>query len=717
MVNLFYNILLVLTASASILESASIYSQRSIRSDYDQNPIYILVSTSSKIYCMKMPDLNRINSVGHANYMKYLEDLKNYVVIYQEKSSSNANWITDAFYVKSEDLIYVNVYNSTAASSEIFTLKYDKVTDVWQKTVLYKDQSYCLGITYNQDKKELYWTAGKSIVSGNSVAPSKQPKVLFNLDSAKKLLYLKYDQLIDTVYVSTLNYVYSCSFSQPNRDDCKIIARDLQSARGLYLDAVNRHLYVVDHKKRNLKKIKLKTFDQAKQEELFLSQSPSTSMIYNNLLASYQQFDQINNGEMDSSNGVKTILSQEIMPDIGDIFYMCLYKNRYNINILMWTEFSGKVKVSSLNNTADYKVLFSTNEYTYSINIMDNSTSLSPQPQQFIRTNPSQTFTSTSIASMTQTSELRSTTPETTSTRMPLSTTVFYSTNQEVTTTTTANLWVETSRFTYEDDETTTPVSSSETMGRTTTHFIRRTTTQNLRTDSVSSEDEYANEIDETTNQIDSSAAISFLPTATTTMPRIPTTDMKTSPIATSKITMQQKTIEFSQNSQKEARYNDLYDAEDPKSANQKNGNKNLNKIQSFRAVSNNNNSKNNKNQNENELLLTQMSTRSPSTYNLLRSSPQLNVALYIVICLLCFSLVVNIILLYFSKMKQKQQSRDNNLIITHEICDKIAVCQPSQRSNSGSTTKTSNSGDLGECNINLIQSNGSATSCIDSDH
>lgn len=110
---------------------------------------------------------------------------------------------------------------------------------------------------------------------------------------------------------------------------------------------------------------------------------------------------------------------------------------------------------------------------------------------------------------------------------------------------------------------------------------------------------------------------------------------------------------------------------------------------------------------------LQQQQPSSSSSYNLIRTSSsashQLNVALYIVICLLVFSLIINIILLYVSKMRQ--QSREK-LIITHEICDKSET-MPSQRS--GLTAKmSSNSEELTECNINLINHNGSATSALD---
>ena len=78
----------------------------------------------------------------------------------------------------------------------------------------------------NEKRKELYWTAAKSIVSGRSQigsAPNTGPQlnhVLFKLQAAKKLLYLKYDSVSETIYVSTLNYVYACSLHQTQRDDC-----------------------------------------------------------------------------------------------------------------------------------------------------------------------------------------------------------------------------------------------------------------------------------------------------------------------------------------------------------------------------------------------------------------------------------------------------------------------------------------------------------------
>jgi hypothetical protein len=143
--------------------------------------------------------------------------------------------------------------------------------------------------------------------------------------------------------VSTLNYVYACSLHQTQRDDCRIIARDLQSARGLFLDSVNRYLYVVDHKKKVIKRINLANEDSIEQ-----------------------------------NTSITTVLSSETTPDIGDIFYMTIY-DKSGTSKLVWSEFSGKIKMSNLNDASNYKLIFSTNEYTYSINLMDNSTfSLSP---------------------------------------------------------------------------------------------------------------------------------------------------------------------------------------------------------------------------------------------------------------------------------------------------------------------------------------------------
>jgi hypothetical protein len=342
--------------------NTNLNNSRPIRSELDSKQVYLLVSTSSKLYCMRLPDVSDHGPKRGA----YYSDLQNYEIIYEERAHPNC-WITDALYVKSEQLIYVNVYNSSSASSDIFTLRHDPIANVWIKTVLYREQSFCLGLTYSEEKKELYWTAAKSIVAGSSIVPAEGKRnphrVLFNLDSAKKLLYLKYDALTDTVFVSTLNYVYACSMRQTDRSDCKIIVRDLVSARGLYLDTENRFLYAVDHKRRNIKRVRL----------------PS------NPLVDYHADNY--------DDSVETVLSTEILSDLGDTFYMTLHKST-----LIWCEFSGKIKFANMNNTAQYATIFSTNEYTYSVNIMDNVT----LSNQTIVMSSEDVVSSTVLASTTQ---------------------------------------------------------------------------------------------------------------------------------------------------------------------------------------------------------------------------------------------------------------------------------------------------------------------------
>jgi hypothetical protein len=99
---------------------------------------FLLISTASKIYSIKISDLTNINN-QNKNLRKNKQN-----IIYKENDNGKY-WITDVFYVKSEDLIYVNVYNSTISTSDIFTLRYDSNSDEWIKTVLYRDQGYSLG--------------------------------------------------------------------------------------------------------------------------------------------------------------------------------------------------------------------------------------------------------------------------------------------------------------------------------------------------------------------------------------------------------------------------------------------------------------------------------------------------------------------------------------------------------------------------------------------
>jgi hypothetical protein len=104
----------------------------------NEAPMYLLVSTSSKIYCL---NISNEQTPPPFNQKQQKPD---YDVLYEHKERLN-NWITDLFYVKYETIIYANVYNNTSATSEIFTLKYDQLRHQWIKNVLYINQSYCLG--------------------------------------------------------------------------------------------------------------------------------------------------------------------------------------------------------------------------------------------------------------------------------------------------------------------------------------------------------------------------------------------------------------------------------------------------------------------------------------------------------------------------------------------------------------------------------------------
>lgn len=569
------------------------YYERHIRSQLNKNiphSTYLLITTSSKIYSLRIPsnfEYDRIDS----EQLRTEND-----VIYAESDLSN-NWITDAFYVKSENLIYVNVYNSTASSSNIFTLEYNKDTHSYTKRILYKDQSYCLGISYNEEKKELYWTTSKSIIAGSS-EPNGEYHVLFELNRAKKLLYLKYDKLIDVLYVSTLNYVYECSLGDRDftqsilyTQRCRIIARNLVSARGLYLDEVNRYLYVVDHKKRNINRIKLKNVDGNIDQDKNTSESVST----------YE--------DRTSLKKATTFLSQQTMPAMGDIFYMCIY-NRSNADLLIWSEFSGKIKATRMDDTSEHKVLFSTNEYTYSISLMDNSTEESES---------------------------------------------------------------------FESEMNHGDLKDTSTL-KTVTSILKSTTSSLKSVSNTESFDDYVyrNDIIKTDEMI------------TTLMDKV--------------INLETKSL----NPKKDVS-NEIIEER------VENEKKIVKKESRVLSVSSRKFLVNKEDLLKNDLdtnLITAKSMKTGSKLSFIQSSKHLNAALYIVICLLCFSLIINIILLYISKIKH---NKSKQIIISHEICD---INGMTKRGGSATTKSTSeSSSESNDCNLNLINSSGSATSGLDSDH
>lgn len=82
--------------------------------------------------------------------------------------------------------------------------------------MLYEDQAYCLGIAYNEERRELYWTAAKSIMAGPSVSSSpsdgsnnnREAKTLFNLDLAKKVNNFFLLLLVSNKIKLTKNFLY-----------------------------------------------------------------------------------------------------------------------------------------------------------------------------------------------------------------------------------------------------------------------------------------------------------------------------------------------------------------------------------------------------------------------------------------------------------------------------------------------------------------------------
>lgn len=111
-------------------------------------------------------------------------------------------------------------------------------------------------------------------------------------------------------------------------------------------------------------------------------------------------------------------------------------------------------------------------------------------------------------------------------------------------------------------------------------------------------------------------------------------------------------------------------------------------------------------------------SKQNNDTFSLIRSaSPSASsssysvVAIWTIIGLLCFSLLINVLLLYVVK-ERFMSRRSDKLIITHEICGVGGAGEANALNGSSSNTKTGSSAsqrsdDLTECNINLINHSG----------
>ena len=508
------------------------------------------------------------------------------------------------------------------------------------------------GITYNENLKELYWTASKSIIAGSSVNPN-QYRILFNLDAAKKLLYLKYDNISNSIYVSTLNYVYACSLKQNEQTEpCRIIARDLVSARGLYLDSLNQQLYVVDHKKKKIKKIRL--IDQQQQAE-----------------------------DIETSS---TLLSADVMPDLGDVFYMCIYGKT---NTLIWSEFSGKIKISDLNNLSKFKLLFSTNEYTYSISLMENSSNIVQAFRPSTTTTASLKYSSTRILHTSKAIELVEPTRPVRKISSKSITSIL--TSRIIKSTTTAY-------------QTTTPLTTTTATTTTTTTTPITTTTPTTTT---------------------TTTTLTFKIEPTSTVISTSTTVSTEEPLVDQSLVF--KTLESDKTSEDDLKANkEIQRGISTKSINDdsfasesltENLNVNLKKQEASYL-------KEIKNEMENKTLSLINEKTDSTKISYLRSS-YLNVSLYVVISLLCLSLVINIVLLYVSKIRYSKSVCSNKLMLSNDICNsstnKTATI-PSQHSGSGSSSSKSSSkcvddDEIADCNINLIKSNDYLGNNLDSDH
>ena len=348
------SILLTILPIIIIVESTKIVNKT------ENENIYFLISTSTKIYCLKEKfNANQQDSIS-SNYDILTDSSSHlnsdYEIIYEELNSTN-NWITDIYYDSVDNTIYVNIYDSIGLKSDIIRLQFDKKLKKWVKYYLFRNQHHCLGIAYDAKKRELFWSAGKAIMSGkipknteidqgkHQIILHETPRVLFNLELTKKLLYLKYDQVNNAVFVSSLNNIYVCFME---KESCHVLIQNMQSARGIYLDNENHYLYTVDHKRKQIDRMK----------------------IVSNLVEKFYPSETTDMSKFDEMK-LSSILNNNILPDIGDVFYVCFYKE-----FLLWTEFSGKLKSFSLESNSNHNILFTTNEYTYAIVLMNNSTSL-----------------------------------------------------------------------------------------------------------------------------------------------------------------------------------------------------------------------------------------------------------------------------------------------------------------------------------------------------
>ena len=131
------SILLTILPIIIIVESTKIVNKT------ENENIYFLISTSTKIYCLKEKfNANQQDSIS-SNYDILTDSSSHlnsdYEIIYEELNSTN-NWITDIYYDSVDNTIYVNIYDSIGLKSDIIRLQFDKKLKKWVKYYLFRNQ-------------------------------------------------------------------------------------------------------------------------------------------------------------------------------------------------------------------------------------------------------------------------------------------------------------------------------------------------------------------------------------------------------------------------------------------------------------------------------------------------------------------------------------------------------------------------------------------------
>ena len=549
------------------------------------------------------------------------------------------------------------------------------------------------------------------------------PKILFNIDSVKKLLYLKYDSVTETIYITALNHVFACPLNQSERKNCRIILRDLVSARGLYLDLQSRNLFVVDHRSKKVHSIKLKNGPSQNKEDSVFENLP-----------------------------VSTLLSSQILEDVGDIFHLCIL-NTIDSSFLIWSEFRGKIKMTSLNDLSSSKVIFLTKEHTYSITLMNNSTtsfyskskfSNKPTPSLIssrIRNKPIEiSISETNHGKFTIIPFIKNEIKKATSQMIENKHSSDFAFNES---STQINDLLSKSNLSDSAEISPIPRSTNVSTSIKITSPIYEPSSTTTAVNAIADFTTTPNGV--SLSLIESPDSL-IDPEIIQSIENIETKEKSDLSYEINEIVEEKNPDTFTFTLNKEDKYDDNY-AEKNKKENSELGKEfefnNLIKKEVLKTTTKNvmeetksffYKSLHQQTDSSVELLKNELSAdlsikkiigknlliqnktvethpATKNTYSYLKSQSQLHISVYIVIGLLCFSLVINIILLYVIKMKPL---RNGKLIITHEICEKLETA-PSQRSMF--TTKNSNSGaEIPDCNINLINSNESAI-VVDSDH